>query len=65
MIDAEELSKRIIYYRAVNKISLNSLTKQLGISINTLQKIIKKQYVKEITRIYVWEKMDLIEKGGI
>ena len=65
MIDAEELSKRIIYYRAVNKISLNSLTKQLGISINTLQKIIKKQYVKEITRIYVWEKMEKIEKGGI
>ena len=47
MINAEELSRRLVYYRAINKISITDLAKQLGISINTLQKIIKKQYVKE------------------
>lgn len=65
MINAEELSRRLVYYRAINKISITDLAKQLGISINTLQKIIKKQYVKEITKIYVWEKIEKIEKGGI
>ena len=64
MIDVEELSKKIVYYRALNKISITNLAKQLGISINTLQKVIKKQHVKEITRVYIWEKMNIIENGG-
>lgn len=64
MIDVEELSKRLVYYRALNKISITNLAKQLGISINTLQKVIKKQHVKEITRVYIWEKMNIIENGG-
>ena len=57
MIDIEELSKRIIYYRAIKKISLTDLAAILEISINTLQ-------VKETTRIYVWEKLNFIEKEG-
>lgn len=64
MIDIEELSKRIIYYRAIKKISLTDLAAILEISINTLQKIIKKEHVKETTRIYVWEKLNFIEKEG-
>ena len=64
MIDIEELSKKVIYYRGINKLSLEELAKQLNISINTLQKVIKKQHVKETTRIYVWEKLSFIEKGG-
>ena len=63
MIDIEELSKRITIYRAVNKISLEELAKDLEISVNTLQKIVRKQNVKETTRIYVWQKMDTIERG--
>lgn len=62
MIDVEELSKRLVYYRATNKISITQLAKQLKISVNTLQKVIRKKHVKEITRIYIWEKMDNIEK---
>lgn len=64
MIDIEELSKRIIYYRAIKKMSLTDLAAILEISINTLQKIIKKEHVKETTRIYVWEKLNFIEKEG-
>lgn len=64
MVNKEELSQRIIYYRAINKISLTNLAKQLKISINTLRKIINQEYVKEITRIYVWEKLNIIENGG-
>ena len=64
MIDIEELSKRITYYRAIKKISLTDLAAILEISINTLQKIIKKEHVKETTRIYVWEKLNFIEKEG-
>lgn len=65
MINLEELSTKLIYYRAINKISITTLAKKIGISVNTLQKIIKKQYVKEITKIYVWEKFEKIEKGEI
>ena len=64
MIDAEELSKRITYYRAVNRIPLKELAQELGIAINTLKKMIQKEHVKETTRIYVWEKLDILEKRG-
>jgi transcriptional regulator with XRE-family HTH domain len=64
MIDIEELSKRIIYYRALNKISLKETAKRFNVSVNTLQKMIKKQNVKEITRIYAWEKLEILENGG-
>ena len=63
MIDIEELSKRIVFHRAVNRISLEDLARDLEISVNTLKKIIRKEHVKETTRIYVWQKMDIIERG--
>lgn len=64
MIDEVELSKRIIFFRAIKKLSITSLAKQLDISINTLQKMIRKEHVKETTKIYTWKKLDVLEKGG-
>ena len=63
MINEEELSKKIVYYRAINRVSLEDLATKLGIAINTLKKIIKQEHVKETTRIYVWEKMEELERG--
>ena len=62
MRDVEELSRKVIYYRAMNKISAEDLAAKLEISYGTLLKIIRKQNVKETTRIYVWEKLEIIEK---
>lgn len=63
MINVEELSKRIVFYRAVNRISLEKLASDLKISVNTLKKIINNEHVKETTIIYVSQKMDMIERG--
>ena len=62
MIDAEELSKKVIIFRATRKMSIDDLAKKLKIAYGTLLKIIKKEDVKETTRIYVWEKLEIIEK---
>ena len=62
MIDIEELSKKVVFYRAMKKMSIDDLAKNLGIAYGTLQKIIRRQDVKETTRIYVWEKLDILEK---
>lgn len=64
MVDERTLAKDLIYYRAVNKISIAELAKMLGISINTLQKILKNEYVKEVTIIRVSEKFEKISKEG-
>lgn len=64
MVDERTLAKDLIYYRAVNKISIAELAKMLGISINTLQKILKNEYVKEVTLIRVTEKFEKINKEG-
>lgn len=64
MIDEKTLAKDLIYYRAVNKISIAELAKMLDISINTLQKILKNEYVKEVTLIRVTEKFKKINKEG-
>ena len=62
MIDLEELSKKVLMFRATRKMSIDKLAKSLGVSFGTLEKIIRKQSVKETTRIYVWEKLDILEK---
>lgn len=62
MIDVDELSRKVIMYRALRKMSLVNLAKKLGISFGTLQKIVMKESVKETTRIYVWEKLEILEK---
>ena len=64
MIDAEKLSKDLIYYRAVNKISIDDLAKMLEVSINTLQRILRNEYVKEVTKIRVAEKFEDIKEEG-
>ncbi len=58
MIDTSKLAEDLIYYRAVNKISVSKLAKMLDISINTLQKVLKDEYVKEVTLIRIAEKFE-------
>ena len=58
MIDTSKLAEDLIYYRAVNKISVSKLAKMLDISINTLQKVLKDEYVKEVTSIRIAEKFE-------
>lgn len=62
MVNAEELAKKVIYYRSIRRMSINDLAAKLKISVNTLQKIIRKEHVKDSTRIFVWEKLDMFEK---
>ena len=64
MIDTEKLAKDLIYYRSINKLSINKLANKLEISINTMQKILKNQYVKEVTSILVAEKFENLKKEG-
>ena len=64
MINTEKLAKDLIYYRSINKLSINKLANKLEISINTMQKILKNQYVKEVTSILVAEKFENLKKEG-
>ena len=61
MIDTSKLAEDLIYYRAVNKISVSKLAKMLDISINTLQKVLKDEYVKEVTLIRIAEKFEKLK----
>lgn len=61
MIDTSKLAEDLIYYRAVNKISVSKLAKMLDISINTLQKVLKDEYVKEVTSIRIAEKFEKLK----
>lgn len=61
MIDTSKLAEDLIYYRAVNKISVSKLAKMLDISINTLQKVLKDEYVKEVTSIRIAKKFEKLK----
>lgn len=61
MIDTSKLAEDLTYYRAVNKISVGKLAKMLDISINTLQKVLKDEYVKEVTSIRIAEKFEKLK----
>lgn len=62
MIDIDELSKKIIYYRAINKMTVTDLADKMNISPSTLRKITQKNNsVKETTLVYVWNFLETLE----
>lgn len=62
MIDINELSKKIIYYRAINKMTVTDLADKMNISPSTLRKITQKNNsVKETTLVYVWNFLETLE----
>ena len=61
----EELIRELTYFRAVNKISKTKLAKMLKISVNSLNKILRKEHVKDTTRIYIIEKFKKIKEEGV
>lgn len=60
----DELIRQMTYYRAVNKLSKIQFAKMLKISVNTLNNILNKRYVKETTKIYTFEKFKKIKEEG-
>lgn len=61
-MNLENLSTELTYFRAKYKISKKKLADLLKISINTLQKILKNEYVKDTTKIYVAFKFEELKK---
>lgn len=60
----DELIKQMTYYRAINKLSKIKFAKMLKTSVNTLNKILNGQKVKETTRIYVTDRFIKLKKEG-
>lgn len=60
----DELIRQMTYYRGVNKLSKIQFAKMLKISVNTLNNILNKRYVKETTKIYTFEKFKKIKEEG-
>lgn len=61
-MNLENLSTELTYFRAKYKISKKKLADLLKVSINTLQKILKNEYVKDTTKIYVAFKFEELKK---
>ncbi len=61
-MNLENLSTDLTFFRAKYKLSKKKLAMLLKISINTLQKILKNEYVKDTTKIYVALKFEDLKK---
>lgn len=61
-MNLENLSTELTYFRAKNKISKKELAILLKVSMNTLQRILKNEHVKDTTRIYVAFKFEDLKK---
>lgn len=61
-MNLENLPTELTYFRAKHKISKKDLAALLKVAINTLQKILKNEHVKDTTKIYVALKFEDLKK---